>query len=214
MYGALFLAAWLVTLTAPATAKMKFRYGAARYELKAKDCWLGATQTMVGGYAGAQVNVKKRQPRVGQVFYVRLVAHNAGLKCGGEWTYADIGLPPGVRPAISRRHPIRLWIKGDGGKWTRSKPVTRRLARKHTGKGCFGMNAGRRSPHPIPYKAMYRFDLPVKAKRPVNRKNGCACVVGAFTTSSGTSQPERNWSFNSFTFPLHGPYGPLRVFPR
>lgn len=212
--GALVVLVTLFATAVEAEAKLKFRSGAARYELTGTYCVLGTTETMVGGYAAAQMDLKRRRPRVGQVFYVRLAAHNPGLLCGGEWSYADIGLPPQVRPAISRKHPIRVWVKGDNGKWKRSKPVTKRMARYITDRGWVGMNPAKRTPWPMPHGIAYRFDLPVKAKKPVSSRNGCACLIGAFTTSSGVSRPEGNWSFSRRTYPLHGPYGPLRVFPR
>jgi hypothetical protein len=221
-----FMASCCVALvfSGSASAAMEFKYGPARYELTAQYCVLGTTETMVGGYTGAQQNIRRRLPKVGQVFYVRLVANNPGLKCGGEWTYADISLPRGIKPAISRKHPIRCWFKGSG-KWVRIKlpdaakgSCKRRLGPSQTThpllRNWLGMNLVNGDVWPIPQGSTYRFDLPVKSSRVFVPRNSCSCVVGGFVTSSGSSRPENSWSYRSKTAPSRGPYGPMVVFPR
>jgi hypothetical protein len=210
-------------LTAGATAAMRFSYGPVRYELSKPHCVFGNSETMVGGYLGAQINRRKRLPKVGQVFYVRVVVNRPGLSCGAEWTYADVALPPGLRPAISRRKPVRCFVRGASGKWVRARQAPDGSCGRNLGpsqtthpriRKWYGLNQVSGDVWTVPQGITYRFDLPVKASRAISRKNSCACVVGGFKTSSGDSKPENAWSFGRGLFPSRGPYGPLRVYPR
>lgn len=220
---ALSLVLWSAAAT-PAAAKYTFKMGTPAYEIQGRDCW-GTVNNTIGGNVGAQVDRKKKKPKVGDVFYVRLLVTNAGLSCGSPYFYGALALPSGVKAVTSRKYRARCYVSSDFKKWDRFKNKVDGTCDTRFGptqivhpriKKWWSVNMRSGDVWPMPQGLIMRFELPVKSTRAIgtSRSKGCACLVAGILSNQGNSLPSSTWSFSNRFPAATGPSGPLQVWPK
>jgi hypothetical protein len=186
------------------------------------------TENATAEYAGAYYDLNA-PPKVGQIFYGRIVVYGLGDPCSGGF-YADlqVHLPPNTQLASSQANPVMClygthtgasgqdmadcplapiagdWPNPTSG-WLRFDPT----APPYAWPLVTGLNPG-----PAPY---WDIRFPMFSTAPLaGFSRPCDCLVGADTVAgaeagSNTDGPPAGWDFNGV--PSSGPYAPIFVDP-
>jgi hypothetical protein len=191
-------------------------------------CGTSITENATAEYVGAYYDLNA-PPKVGQIFYGRIVAYGLGNPCvGGFYADLQVHLPPNTQLAISQTNPVVCFYgtnTGGSGQDTTDCPHAQSAGdwpNPNSGWLRFDPTA---SPYAWPlvtglnatHAPYWDIRFPMYATAPlIGFSHPCDCLVGADTVAgagsgANTDGPPAGWDFNGV--PSSGPYAPIFVDP-
>jgi uncharacterized repeat protein (TIGR01451 family) len=173
-------------------------------------------ETLTMEYVGYGGNLTL-PPKVGDVYYGRIVWGTTGNPCAGPYVHPEVALPQYTEFAIDATHPIECWTELTGVAGTYHQ-MTDGSCPTQPGVGLYGSEfysfdtraAGTwgGGPWPTAQGRMYYIYFPLKSSKPLAGIAGTGTLlVGAIQAIDGNNPwdgPQLGW--NGLTAPSSGPY--------
>ena len=154
-------------------------------------------------------------PKVGDIYYVRMIVGTPGNPCAGPYVHVELGLPKNTEFAIDAAHQIECWMQNPTADPPRPRaqitdgscPTQPSLGFYGTGYYSFDTypaGSWEGGPWPLATGATMELYVPVITRAPLNGISGTGTkLVGAIQAIDGYLSP---WDGEGLSAPSTGPY--------
>jgi hypothetical protein len=152
------------------------------------NCYTGMLETTTNEFVGYWGTSDVSSPRVGDVYYGRVVAGGVGHPCGGPYAHIEILLPPSTSLAIDQNNPVRCATANSVDFIWHELPTTE--CEQQPWQGTYGLVFNRDNGEPWPVQdTLVMVMFPMISTKPLSGIATNSYLQGAIKAVDGENNP-------------------------